>query len=125
MWATFIDLRKGFDAMDRERLMEILEDRGVGPNLRRLVRVFWEMATFCCQAGGNHGRPFKAFRGVTQGGPLSPRLFNIMVDAIVQEWMRQVMGAPSNPDSSCRLGKIFLAQKHPVSPKCRISQAKH
>ena len=26
MWATFIDLRKVFDAMDRERLLEILED---------------------------------------------------------------------------------------------------
>ena len=46
MWATFIDLRKGFDAMDRECLLEILEDRGVEPNLRRLIRVFWETATF-------------------------------------------------------------------------------
>ena len=91
MWATFIDLRKAFDAMNRERLLEILEDRGVGSNLLRLIRVFWEMATFCCRAGGNHGRPFKAFRGVTQGGPLSPRLFNIMVDVIIREWMRQVM----------------------------------
>ena len=85
MWATFIDLWKAFDAMARERLLEILEDRGVGPNLLPLIRVFWEMAIFCCRAGGNHGRSFKAFRGVTQGGPLSPRLFNIMVDAIVRE----------------------------------------
>ena len=28
----------------------------------------------------------------SQGGPLFPRLFNIMVDAIAREWMRQVMG---------------------------------
>ena len=55
MWATFIDLRKAFDAMDREWLLEILEDRGVGPNLLWLIHVFWEIATFCCQAGGNHG----------------------------------------------------------------------
>ena len=41
MWATFINLRKAFDAMDRERLLEILEDRGVGPNMRRLITVFW------------------------------------------------------------------------------------
>ena len=35
---------------------------------------------------------FKAFRGVTQGKPLSPRLFKIMMDTIVWEWRRQVMG---------------------------------
>ena len=33
---------------------------------------------------------FKAWRGVTQGGPLSPTIFNLMVDAIVREWMRQL-----------------------------------
>ena len=37
MWATFIDLHKAFDAMDREQLLEILEDRVVGPNLQRLI----------------------------------------------------------------------------------------
>ena len=34
--------------------------------------------------------PFKASRGVTQGGPLSAKLFNILVDAVVWEWMRQL-----------------------------------
>ncbi len=33
---------------------------------------------------------FKAGHGVTQGGPLSAKLYNILVDAEVQEWMRQL-----------------------------------
>jgi hypothetical protein len=33
---------------------------------------------------------FKQGRGVTQGGPLSAKLFNILVDAVVWEWMRQL-----------------------------------
>ena len=45
-----------------------------------------------CRAVGVYGAPFKAYRGVTQGGPLSPRIFNVMVDAIVREWLRQVLG---------------------------------
>ena len=53
--ASFIDLHKAFDVMEREKLLEILEDQGGRPNLRQLERVFWEMATFFCQAGGNHG----------------------------------------------------------------------
>jgi hypothetical protein len=39
----------------------------------------------CC-ASGNYGVPFKSGRGVTQGGPLSAKLFNILVDAVVREW---------------------------------------
>jgi hypothetical protein len=39
-----------------------------------------------CHTSGNYGVPFKAGRGVTQGGPLSAKLFNILVDAVAQEW---------------------------------------
>ncbi len=42
-----------------------------------------------CRADGNFGRPFKAKWGVTQGGPLSPKMFNILVDVVVREcWKR-------------------------------------
>jgi hypothetical protein len=40
------------------------------------------------QSLGNYGAPFKAGRGVTQGGPLSAKLFNIMVNVVVREWLR-------------------------------------
>ena len=29
---------------------------------------------------------------MTQGGPFSPRIFNVMVDAVVREWMRIMLG---------------------------------
>jgi hypothetical protein len=32
--------------------------------------------------------PFKACRSVTQGGPLSAKFFNNMVDTVVREWMQ-------------------------------------
>jgi hypothetical protein len=31
---------------------------------------------------------FKASQGITQGGPLSTKLFNIFVDSVVREWVR-------------------------------------
>ena len=43
-----------------------------------------------CWASGYYGTPFKAGRGVTQGGPLSAKLFNILVDAVVREWFWQL-----------------------------------
>ena len=92
LFGIFIDLRKAYDAMDRERYLEILEANGVGTKLLRLLEHFWDEAEMVCRAGGCYGKPFKAHRGVTQGGPFSPRVFNVMVDAIVREWIRQVVG---------------------------------
>ena len=91
-YGIFIDLRKAYNAMDRERCLVILEGYGVGENMLRLLRSFWDGAGIVCRAAGNYGKPFKAGRGVTQSGPLSPKIFNIMVDAIVREWFRIMMG---------------------------------
>ena len=32
---------------------------------------------------------------MTQGGPLSPTIFNLMVDAVIREWLQQVVSAES------------------------------
>ena len=84
-YGVSIDLKKVFDAIDWERCLLILEGHGVGLNMRQLIRLFWDEATNECQASGNYGAPFKAGCGVTQGGPLLAKLFNIMVDAVVRE----------------------------------------
>jgi hypothetical protein len=56
-FGVFIDLKKAFDAMDRGRCLTILALHGVGPQMLRLIRNFWEMATNVCRAKGNYGRP--------------------------------------------------------------------
>jgi len=87
-YGVFINLKKAFDAMDWERCLLILEEHGAGPNIRQLICHFWDEATNVCRAAGNYGAPFKAGRGVTQGGLLSAKLFNVIVDAVVREWLR-------------------------------------
>ena len=87
-YGVFINLKKAFDVMDRERCLLLLEGHGASPNMCRLIRHFWDEATNVCRASGNYGAPFKAGRGVTQGGPLSAKLFNVLVDAVVREWLR-------------------------------------
>jgi hypothetical protein len=51
-----------------------------------------------CRAKGNYGGPFKASRGVTQGGPLSAKLFNIAVNAVVWEWVRLMRATIDDAD---------------------------
>ena len=39
------------------------------------------------RAGGYYGEYFKGDQGVTQGDPLSPTIFNVVVDAVVRHWV--------------------------------------
>jgi hypothetical protein len=99
-FSIFIDLQKAFDAMDRGCCLEILVLHGVGPKMLCLIRNFWDSATNVCWAKGNYGRPFKAGCSVTQGEPLSAKLFNIVVDAVVREWMRLMSATIDDVDSN-------------------------
>ena len=47
---------------------------------------------------GNCGEPFSAERGVTQGGPLSSLMFNVCVDAVVREWLCQMLDKDATRD---------------------------
>ena len=70
------------------RCLEILRDCGVGEKALRLIARFWRDAELVCRASGYYDIPFRSRRGVTQGGPLSSTIFNLMVNAIVREWGR-------------------------------------
>ena len=39
------------------------------------------------RAGGYYRTGFKSARGVTQRDPLSPTIFNVVVDAVVRHWV--------------------------------------
>jgi L-rhamnose mutarotase len=108
-FGVFIDLKKAFDAMDQGRCLTILALHGVGPQMLRLIRNFWETATNMCRAKGNYGRPFKAGRAVTQGGALSAKLFNILVNAVVREWMRLMRETLDDSDGqlAVRMKELF------------------
>ena len=44
-------------------------------------------------------KTFQGYQGATQGGPFSPHISNVIVDAIVREWFHQVFG-----EGAARLG---------------------
>ena len=90
LFGVFFGLRKAYDTMDRGRCLDILRDVEVGPKTTKILKAFWNKAELACCASGYYRRVFKAWRGVTQEAPLSPTIFNLMVDAIMREWMRQL-----------------------------------
>ena len=72
--------------MDRSRCLDILEVYGVGTRDLRLFRRYWEQLHMVARVGGHYGETFCRERGITQGDPLSPTIFNLVVDVIVRHW---------------------------------------
>ena len=83
----FLDLHKAYDALDRSRYLEILEGNSVGPRACWLLRTYWRRLSIVARAGGYYGEDFKGARGVTQGEPLPPTIFNVVVDMVVRHWV--------------------------------------
>ena len=85
--AIFLDLQKEYDALDRDRCIYILTVYGVGPRMLRLLRTYWDQLHMVAKIGGYFAPPFKGYLGVTQGDPLSPTVFNVVVDALIRHWV--------------------------------------
>ena len=83
----FLDLHKAYDALDRSRYLEILEGYGVGLRACRLLQTYWRRLTMVARAAGYYGAAFKGDRSVAQEDPLSPTIFNVVVDAVVRHWV--------------------------------------
>ena len=43
------------------------------------------------RAGDYYGTAFWGERGLTQGDPLSPTIFNVVVDVVVRHWVKGVI----------------------------------
>ena len=54
--------------------------------------------------GRYYGTPFKDHRGVTQGGPISPTIFNMVADALIPHWVMMVAAEDARPDG---FGRAF------------------
>ena len=56
-----------------------------------LVKFYWDHQRCVAKSGKYHGDIFVPYRGATQGGVVSPTFFNVLVDAVVQKWLADVM----------------------------------
>ena len=48
LYQVFVDLRKAYDHLDRERCLAIMTGYGVGPKLLRLQTTFWNQVQMVC-----------------------------------------------------------------------------
>ena len=86
-----LDLSKAYDTVDRKRLISTLERLLRGTTGRKLLETFWAHQEFVTRQNWYHGTNFTATRGMMQGGIISPTLFNVVVDNVVQMWLVMII----------------------------------
>ncbi|MCO5585636.1 hypothetical protein L7F22_039571 [Adiantum nelumboides] len=84
-YVVFVDFRKAHDSVPHEALFYKLEAAGVGGKALRFVKVLYSHSQVCIRVGDRLSEPIKIERGVRQGCPGSPTLFNIFINDVINE----------------------------------------
>jgi len=85
LYAAFLDLEKAYDRVWREGLWRALEQYGVEGRLLRAIQSLYQDSEAAVKVGEEITDWFQVERGVRQGCPMSPWLFNIYLDVVMKE----------------------------------------
>ncbi len=99
LYATYMDLEKAYNRVDRETLWSVLKICGVGGQLLKEIQAFYREANVCMRVGGELSESFAVEVGVRQGCVMSSWLFNIFIDG----FMRVMKDKVRNKGTTLRL----------------------
>jgi len=91
-FACFIDLQSAYDLVPRDLLFRILEAYGLPSNITHIIRSIYRSVEFCVRVGVGASSvksdTSRLERGLLQGSVLSPVLFNVFLQATIDEVSR-------------------------------------
>lgn len=91
IWTLFIDLKAVFDNVDRAKLWDILEEKGINKNLTWRMRKIYEITESSVRGKEGNSKDFRIKKGVRQGCVLSPTLFNVYMADLDHELEKGVL----------------------------------
>ena len=85
MFAGFIDFRKAYDRVDREKLWGCLERMGLGGRVSAFLKAVYTGTSSEVKVGEERSKPFRVACGLRQGCILSPLLFSLYINSLVNK----------------------------------------
>jgi hypothetical protein len=101
VFCCFVDFRKAFDAVPRDKLWGRMEELGVLRHLRAVVHRLYEEVKVKTITSVGISEIFRSDIGFKQGFPLSPTLFGLYIDKL-EEWLNSQGG------DGIHLGKFII-----------------
>jgi hypothetical protein len=90
-FCCFVDFKKAFDMVPRDKLWHRMEELGVPIHLRVAIHRPYEEVKVKIRMSAGISESFRSDIGVKQGCPLSPTLFGLYIDKL-EEWLNSQEG---------------------------------
>jgi hypothetical protein len=81
---TIVDIAMAFDTIPHAALKQCLQSKGVSERVASLPGLMYNDSWITIRMGTSHSIKFQLTQGVNQSNPLSPLLFNITLDPIIE-----------------------------------------
>ena len=97
VYACLLDATKAFDRVHFGKLFRILIARGMPPFIIRILLDAYTRQSICATWGSSKSRRFSVRNGVKQGGVLSPILFTVYFDEMLNRLQKEGIGCTIGP----------------------------
>ena len=84
LYACFVDFKKAFDSTWHEALFRKLENKGINGNLLQLLQNICSKTPCAVKINDKTTKFFSYEKGVQQGNRLSPLLFNLYINDVLE-----------------------------------------